>query len=80
MQTLELLHENLDIIFAAVHGDPDSSLIEESGRKEDNDYYALYELNDELFLFHFSRSALCRLMVFENVPSALAHLRRITKS
>lgn len=79
MQTLELLRENLDLFFQAVHGDPHSSLIEEAGHRSEDEYYAVYELNDELFLFHFSRNTICQLIVFENVPAALAYLRKITQ-
>lgn len=79
MQTLELLRENLDLFHKAVHDDPDSSLIEETGSMEDDEYYAVYELNDELFLFHFSKKTICQLIVFENVPAALGYLRRITQ-
>jgi hypothetical protein len=74
MQILELLRENLEILFQAVNACDNASLIEETGSVDSDNYYALYELNDELFLFHFSRNTICRLIVFENVPSALDYL------
>jgi hypothetical protein len=79
MQTLELLRENLDIFYQAVHNDPNSSLIEETGSMGDDEFYAVYELNDELFLFHFSKKTICQLIVFENVPAALTYLHKITQ-
>ena len=79
MQTIELLRENLELFYKTVHDDPSSSLIEETGSMDDDDYYAVYELNDELFLFHFSKKTICQLIVFENVPAALGYLRRITQ-
>ena len=53
IQTLELLRENVEIFFHAVHDRPEACLIEETGNVDSDDYYALVELNDELFLFHF---------------------------
>ena len=79
MQNLELLHENLDLFYRAVHDDPGSSLIEETGSLHEDEYYAVYELNDELFLFHFSKKTICQLIVFENVPAALSYLRKVTQ-
>jgi hypothetical protein len=79
MQRLELLRENLDVFYKSVHDDPDSSLIEETGSLDSDDYYAVYELNDELFLFHFSKKTICQLIVFENVPAAIEYLRKITQ-
>jgi hypothetical protein len=75
MQTLDLLRKNLEILLHAVHNEAGSSLIEEAGKPDADNYYAVYELNDELFLFHFSRLTICRLIVFENVPAALNYLR-----
>lgn len=79
MQTLELLRENLDIFYQAVHDHPESSLIEETGRMDDDEYYVVYELHDELFLFHFSRKTICQLILFENVPAALTYLHKVTQ-
>lgn len=79
MQILELLRENLDLFYKAVHDNPDSALIEETGSMREDEYYALYELNDELFLFHFSIKTIGRLIVFENVPAALGYLRQVTQ-
>ncbi len=78
-QTLELLRENLQILRHAVHGQDDSSLLEEHGHPDADDYYAVYELNDEIFLFHFSRTTICRLVVFDNVPEGLKYLQAVTK-
>jgi hypothetical protein len=80
MQTLELLRENLEILYQAVDGHPESSLIEEHGKPEGNDFFAVYELNDELFLFHFARNTISQLIVFESVPDALKYLRSVTQS
>ncbi|MBL7995832.1 hypothetical protein JNM05_10730 [bacterium] len=80
MQTLELLRENLDVLYRAVHDHPESALIEETGRMDDDEYYSVYELHDELFLFHFSKKTICQLILFENVPAALAYLRKVTQS
>ena len=77
MQTLELLRENLEIFFRAVHAHAEASLIEETGQYEGGEYYAVYELNDELFMFHFSHKTICRLIVFENVPSALQYMHTV---
>ncbi len=74
MQVLELLRDNLEIFFRAIHGASESCLIEETGNFDSGEYYAVYELNDELFLFHFSHTSICRLVVFENVPAALDYL------
>lgn len=79
MQTLELLRENLNVLYRAVHDHPESSLIEETGQMDDDEFYAVYELHDELFLFHFSKKTICRLIVFENVPAALAYLRKVAQ-
>jgi hypothetical protein len=79
MQRLELLRENLELFYQTVHDAPSSSLIEETGSMDDDEYYAVYELNDELFLFHFSKKTICQLIVFENVPAALEYLRKITQ-
>lgn len=79
MQTLELLRENLDLFYKAIHANSDSSLIEEAGHINDDEYYTVYELNDELFLFHFSKKTISQLIVFENVPAALAYLHKITQ-
>ncbi|NUM80534.1 hypothetical protein HUU42_06970 [bacterium] len=73
MQHVDLLRENLEIFFQAVHAHADASLIEE--RSELNHRLAVYELNDEVFLFHFSDTSLSQLMIFENVPEALHFLR-----
>ena len=79
MQIIELLRENLDVFFMAVQQDPDSALIEEAGHLSDDHYYAVYELNDEVFLFHFAKKILSQLIVFENVPAALEYLRSAAK-
>jgi hypothetical protein len=77
MQSLELLRENLEIIFHAVHDRPEASLIEETGNFNSDDYCVVVELNDELFFFHFSNKTICRLIVFENVPEALRYLHAL---
>ncbi|MBX7151744.1 hypothetical protein K1X84_08890 [bacterium] len=73
MQYIDLLHENLEIFVQVFKTNPDASLIEE--RTELNHRLAVYELNDEVFVFHFSDTALSQLIVFENVPAALQFLR-----
>lgn len=73
MQSVDLLRENLEVFFQAVQAHADASLIEE--RTELNHRLAVYELNDEVFLFLFSDTGLCRLMMFDNVPAALQFLR-----
>ena len=80
MQIVELLRENLQLIYKAIHDNLDSSLIEEAGTWQGDEFFALYEMNDELFLFHFSRKTICQLIVFENVPAALSYLHKITQS
>lgn len=77
MQSIELLRENLQILYDAVHREEQSSLLEEHGRPDEETFYAIYELNDEIFLFHFSRTTLCHLTVFDNVPEGLKHLHEI---
>ncbi|MBL7961135.1 hypothetical protein JNL27_12960 [bacterium] len=54
-------------------------MIEETGQMDDDEYYAVYELHDELFLFHFSKKTICQLILFENVPAALTYLRKVTQ-
>ncbi|MCB0833189.1 MAG: hypothetical protein KDC45_06980 [Bacteroidetes bacterium] len=78
IQRLELLRENLEFFLHSVSGHEKSALIEETGSIWGDEYYALYEMNDEVFLFHLSRKSLSELFIFENVPAGLEYLAKTT--